>query len=246
VTVVAGSAHGVVTPERFAQGMTVEQYLDFIGTPENLAREAGWWLGAQRRDWSGPLRAWYERAHLNEAQADAIRWLAARPGGPARLLVIAEEWSSDCRRDVPMLARLAEAGGLEARFFTRDGQTVGRAPRASPADSPNADLMNAFLYERDGETFQSIPVAAFFTGDFEYLYHYTEYPRVYPKERLAGAMQAARPGETREEAWKRFMLDWGALQQSPFWWLWASTGIDEILSALHERLLIKETAHGDA
>jgi hypothetical protein len=26
-----------------------------------------------------------------------------------RLLVISEEWSSDCRRDVPALARLAEA-----------------------------------------------------------------------------------------------------------------------------------------
>ena len=29
-------------PARFAQGMTFAQYLDFVGTPENLAREAGW------------------------------------------------------------------------------------------------------------------------------------------------------------------------------------------------------------
>jgi hypothetical protein len=226
--------------------MTIEQYLHFIGTPENLAREAGWWLGPQRLDFSGPLRAWYERARLSEAQIAAIRWLAAQPHGPARILVISEEWSSDCRRDVPMLARLAEAGGLELRIFTRDGQRVGREPRANPADSPNADLMNEFLYERDGQTFQSVPVAAFFTKDFEYLYHYTEYPRIYHKERLAGAMQAARPGETREQAWERFIPDWRALQQSPFWSLWASAGIDEILSALHERQLIKETVHGDA
>jgi hypothetical protein len=27
-------------PARFAQGMTFAQYLDFVGTPENLAREA--------------------------------------------------------------------------------------------------------------------------------------------------------------------------------------------------------------
>jgi hypothetical protein len=245
VTVVTAS-HEVVTPERFARGMTIEQYLDFIGTSENLAREAGWWLGTQRHDFSGPLRERYELARLSPAQTAAIRWLAARPHGPARVLVISEEWSSDCRRDVPMLARLAQAGGLELRIFTRDGPRVGREPRANPADSPNADLMNEFLHERDGQAFQSIPVAAFFTRDFEYLCHYTEFPRLYHKERLAGAMQVPRPDETKEEAWPRFIRDWGALQQSPFWWLWASAAIDEILSALHEQQLIKETVHGDA
>ena len=236
----------VLSPERFARGMTIEQYLDFIGTSENLAREAGWWLGTQRHDFSGPLRERYERARLSPAQTAAIRWLAARPHGPARVLVISEEWSSDCRRDVPMLARLAEAGGLELRIFTRDGQRAGRGARANPAESPNADLMNEFLHERDGQTFQSIPVAVFFTRDLEYLYHYTEFPRLYHKERLAGAMQVPRPGEAKEDAWTRFIRDWGALQQSPFWWLWASAAIDEILSALHEQPLIKETVHGDA
>jgi hypothetical protein len=153
VTTVVVEARGVVTPERFARGMTIAQYLDFIGTPENLAREAGWWLGPQRHD---------------------------------------------------------------------------------------------FLRERDGQTFQSVPLAAFFTRHFEYLYHYTEFPRLYHKERLAGAMQVPRPGETKDEAWPRFIRDWRALQQSPFWWMWASAGIDEILSALHERQLVKETTHGDA
>ena len=236
----------VLSPERFARGMTIEQYLDFIGTSENLAREAGWWLGPQRHDFSGPLRERYELTRLSPAQTAAIRWLAARPHGPARVLVISEEWSSDCRRDVPMLARLAEAGGLELRIFTRDGQRAGRGARANPAESPNADLMNEFLHERDGQTFQSIPVAVFFTRDLEYLYHYTEFPRLYHKERLAGAMQVPRPGEAKEDAWTRFIRDWGALQQSPFWWLWASAAIDEILSALHEQPLIKETVHGDA
>ena len=40
----------VVTPARFAAGMTFPQYLDYIGTPENLAREAGWWRGRERMD----------------------------------------------------------------------------------------------------------------------------------------------------------------------------------------------------
>jgi len=243
---VVTASHEVVTPERFARGMAIEDYLDFIGTRENLAREAGWWLGPQRMDFSGPLREGYERARISEAQTAAIQWLAARAHGPAKLLVISEEWSSDCRRDIPTLARLAETGGLELRIFTRDGPRVGRAARAHPDDSPNADLVNAFLYERDGHTFQSIPVAAFFTRDFEYLYHYTEFPRIYHKERLAGALQAPRPGEIKDEAWPRFIRDWRALQESPFWRIWASAAIDEILSALYERQLVKETAHGDA
>jgi len=30
----------VVTPERFASGMTFDQYVAYVGTPENLKREA--------------------------------------------------------------------------------------------------------------------------------------------------------------------------------------------------------------
>src|SRR5262245_26743151 len=95
----------VVTPERFASGMTFEQYLGYIGTPQNLKREAS--LGEPRRDWSAHVRAWYESSRLSDAQAAAAKWLASQPGGPAKVLVISEDWSSDCRRDVPMLARLA-------------------------------------------------------------------------------------------------------------------------------------------
>ena len=153
----------VVTPKRFAQGMTFEDYVRYIGTPENLAREAGWWLGKERMDWSVPLRAGTSGVCLTEAQTAAIRWLVAQPGGPAKLLVISEEWSSDCRRDVPMLSRLADAGGMEMRIFTRDGQKVGRGPRADPAESPNADIVNEFLREQNGQTYQSVPVAVFYT-----------------------------------------------------------------------------------
>jgi Thioredoxin len=230
----------VVTPARFAAGMTFPQYLDYIGTPENLARESGWWLGRERRDLSAGIRAWYERLRLAPAQAEAIRWLAAQPGGPARILVISEEWSSDCRRDVCILARLAEAGGLELRIFNRDGSRFATGPRADPAESPNADLMNAFLYERDGQTYQSIPVAVVYTRDFVELHRHIERPALYIKHRdaIVNAMQAPRPGETRDETWARFMHDWRALQQGPFFPIWASATADEILSALYERLLL--------
>jgi Thioredoxin len=227
-----------VTPERFAQGMTFDQYVIYAGSPENLAREAGWWLGTTRRDFSGLLRDWHARARLSDAQADAVRWLAAQPGGPARMLVISEEWSSDCRRDVPMLARLAEAGGLEMRIFTRDGQTCSHASRADAATSPNADLVNEFLREQDGQTYQSVPVAAFFTKDFQHLYHYIEFPAIYHKERIFCAMQAKDPGDAGDKRGEAFMREWLLLQQGPFFPMWASAAVDEMLSALHERMVV--------
>ncbi|TMK74227.1 MAG: hypothetical protein E6G48_03885 [Actinobacteria bacterium] len=227
-----------MTPERFARGMTFDQYVTYTGTPENLAREAGWWLGPERMDFSGLLRDWHGRARLSEAQTSAIRWLAAQPDGPSRLLVISEEWSSDCRRDVPMLARLAEAGGLEMRIFTRDGEKVGRGPRADPAASPNADIVNEFLREQDGRTYQSVPVAVFYTKELRYLYQYIEFPAIYHKERIFRAMQAKDPDDAGERRGDGFLREWRALQEGPFFPMWASAAVDEILSALHERMVV--------
>ena len=171
-----------------------------MATPENLRRE-GSAPGETRRDWSGWMRSWYDSFRLSDAQAAAIRWLAAQPEGPRRILVISEEWSSDCRRDVPMLQRLAEAGGLELRIFRRDGERFGQSQQPSLAEAPdsNADLMAEFLNEKRGQTWQSIPVAVFYTADLRYLYHYVEYPRIYDKDRLVyGHIRVPRPGETPE------------------------------------------------
>ncbi len=163
----------VVTPERFASGMTFDQYVAYVGTPENLKREGS---GRPRLDWSAHLRATYEATRLHDAQVAAVKWLTARPNGPAKVLVITEEWSSDCRRDVPMLARFAEAGGMALKIFRRDGQRFSRSQRPSLAEEPdsNADIMAEFLNHKDGQTWQSIPVAVFYTKELQYLYHYTD------------------------------------------------------------------------
>ena len=224
-----------VTADRFAKGMTFEQYVQFIGTPENLKREGS---TTPRKDWSDFFRAAYQKVRLSDEQVAAVRWLTAQPNGPAKILVISEEWSSDCRRDVPMLARLAEVGGMELRIFTRDGAKMARDPKANPAEQPNADLMNEFLKARDGQTFQSIPVAAFYTRDMQYLYHYTEFPKIYEKDRVVGALRAPRPGETKEQTAERGTKDFFALQASPFFQIWACAGVDEILTKLHERLTV--------
>jgi Thioredoxin len=233
----------VVTPERFASGMTFERYLADIATPENLAREGSG--GAPRKDWSAGMRAWYDSMRLSEPQAAAIEWLARQPGGPAKILAISEEWSSDCRRDVPMLARLAEAGGLDLRIFRRDGQrfSASRQPSLAEAPDSNADIMAEFLSAKNGQTWQSIPVAVFYTKDLRYLYHYTEYPAIYHKDRVVnGHIRAARAGESPEQTRERGDREFMALQATPFFRIWACAGVDEILSALHERLLLGSLA----
>jgi hypothetical protein len=228
----------VVTPERFASGMTFAQYLADIGTPGNLAREASG--GAPRQDRTAEVRAWYEATRLSDAQVAALRWLGSQPRGPARILAISEEWSSDCRRDVPVLARMAEAAGWELRIFRRDGQRFSRSQRPTRAEAPdsNADLMAEFLNEKSGQTWQSIPVAVFYTRDFEYLYHYTEYPAIYHKDRLRGHMQAPRPGESADDTRRRAEAEFVELQRSPFFRIWACAAADEMLTALHERLTV--------
>ena len=229
----------VVTPERYASGMTFEQYLHYIASPDNLRRE-GSSAGESRRDWSGWMRDWYHSLRLSDAQNAAIRWLAAHPGGPQKVLVISEEWSSDCRRDIPMLARIADTAGMELRIFPRDGQKFGRSQQPTLAEAPdsNADLMAEFLNRKNGQTWQSIPVAVFYTKDLEYLYHYTEFPAIYHKDRVRGHMAEARPGETKEQTEARSAREFTELQQSPFFRIWALAGVDEMISALHERLTV--------
>jgi len=232
-----------MTPERFSQGMTFDDYVKFAGSPENLAREGfdirRFSRVRPRLDWSGLLRARHARARLTAEQTAAITWLAAQPGGPAKIAVISEDWSSDCRRDVPYLARLAEAGGLELRIFTRDGEKMRLEGLPGPTEGGNADLVHAYANEKDGQRWASVPVAVFFTRDFAELYRYIEYPAVYRKQRLLGHLRAARAGESEEQAKARGGRAIGALLDSPFFDVWAQAGIVEILSALHERLLIR-------
>jgi hypothetical protein len=166
-----------------------------------------------------------------------MRWLAAQPGGPASIAVIVEDWSSDCRRDLPFLARLAEAGGLDLRIFIRDGETMLRKGLPDAASGGNADLVVAYANEKNGERWASVPVAVFFDKSFAELYRYMEYPAIYRKDRVLAHLRAARPGETEDQAKARGGRDIGALLESPFFDVWAQAGVAEIISALHETLL---------
>jgi hypothetical protein len=241
-------AKSVVTPERFAKGMTFDEYVRYVGSAENLAREAfgsyfpdGGSAPATRKDNSAVFRERYARVRPSDQQTGAIKWLAAQPNGPARILVISEDWSSDCRRDVPMLARLAEAARLELRIFNRDGKKILGARRPDPASHPdgNHDLMLEFLNTKNGGEWASVPVAVFYTKDFQELYRYIEYPAIYHKDVIRGHQNAARPGETEAQTRDRAQHEFVAMQQSPFFDIWASAAIDEIISGIYEKLTVK-------
>src|SRR5262249_35037139 len=147
----------------------------YASSAQNLAREAfagyypdGGSFGSPRKDQSAVLRERYARTRLTDYQTAAIKWLAAQPRGPAKILVISEDWSSDCRRDVPALARLAEAGALELRIFNRDGGKIlgTRCPDPAAAPDANHDLMLEFMNKKNGGEWASVPVAVFYTKDF--------------------------------------------------------------------------------
>ena len=232
--------------ERFAKGRTFDEYLKYVSSPENLAREAfggtylpdGGSTGGPRKDNGAIFRDRYAKARLTDQQAAAITWLAAQPGGPAKILVISEDWSSDCRRDLPYLARLAEAGGLEMRVFNRDGKKILAKRRPDPAEYPDAnhDLMVQFLKKDDRGEWASLPVVVVYDKTFQELHRYLEFPAIYRKDLIRGHMHAARGNESRDQANKRSMEEFVALQSSPFFDIWASAMIDEILTGLRDRL----------
>src|SRR5690606_23026175 len=142
---------------------------------------------------------------------------------------------------VPTLARMAEVGGLELRIFPRDGQKFSAANVPSLADTPdsNADIMAEFLLHKDGETYQSIPVAAFYDRDMNLLYRYQEYPAIYDKDRLVVEhIRGPRPGETERETAVRGLKEFEELFSGPFGQIWVSAAVDEMLSALQRKVIL--------
>src|SRR5205814_4656746 len=100
-------------------------------------------------------------------------------------------------------------------------------------------IVAQFLNHKRGQTFQSIPVCAFFSATMAYLYHFTEYPAIYDKDRVVNQnIRAARPGESADQTRDRADREFNALMASPFWRIWTSATVDEIVSARHRRAVL--------
>ncbi|MBF6614366.1 MAG: thioredoxin family protein [Chloroflexi bacterium] len=88
-----------VSPERFAQGMTISQFRD--GMQKNV----------------DTFEENYRGFRVKPEDVALLR----RLGSPLNVLVLAEEWCGDVLLYLPALARLAEAvGGWNVRIFYRD------------------------------------------------------------------------------------------------------------------------------
>lgn len=192
----------VVTPERFAQGMTYAAYVASI--ERNAAR----------------FKDNYDGTDVSAEDAAAFKALMAKPNGPAKMLVLGEDWCPDVFRGMPVFAKLAEATGIEMRVFPRD---------------EHKDIMSEFLA---GGEFESIPVAVFYTKDMEYIAHWIERPALAQQEMSKLAPMYARmrkPDKTPEEA-EAAKQEYIAFQNGPVWGGWRQETIKEVLRLLEERV----------
>jgi hypothetical protein len=135
------TATTVVTPARFKQGLT---WADFMAQ------------AAVNRD---RFELYYNDSPLSEEDLSFFKKAAASPGGPAKILALAEAWCSDVYRELPTIVRIAEATGMELRIFLRD---------------ENPDIMDEFL-SNNGKS-RAIPVFVFYTEDMRYITHFIERP----------------------------------------------------------------------
>ena len=182
--------HTVVTAQRFAAGLTYREYVESM--QRNRAK----------------FEYNYSQTHLADDDARAFRELASRPDGPARVLALAEDWCPDVFRGLPVIARIAEAAGMELRIFPRD---------------QNLDIMSEFLNR--GEH-QSIPVFVFYTRDQSYLAHWIERPALANEQ--MHLLNAIFEGKTIEEA----LPEYERFQQGEVWAGWRRETVREIRDLL--------------
>lgn len=203
-----------VTPEVFASAKTYDEY---------IASNAH-----NREKFQDNL----EKTVVPEDLAERYRALVARPDGPAKVLVIGEDWCPDVFRGMPVMARIAEAAGMEMRVLERD---------------QHMDVMQH--YKAEGE-FDSIPVFIFLTRDGRYLTHWIERPKQANAEMREAMSPIFGPSGTRqlterygreptEEERAAAKAETGRAYEefqrsSPTWARWREYTVREVLELLEE------------
>ncbi len=191
----------VVTPERFAQGLTYEQWLAAIDRNQDRFKEN------------------YEEFALSEGDAAAFEALVARPDGPARCLALGEAWCPDVFRGLPVMARIAEASGMELRVFFRD---------------QNKDIMAEFLKHGEHE---SIPTYVFYTRDHRYIAHWIERPELANEQMpaLRETTASLRDPDLSQEERQKAIQAYVDFQHGPIWGGWREATAREIRELLEQR-----------
>jgi hypothetical protein len=187
----------VVTPERFASGFTWEEYLERT----NRNREK--------------FEYNYQETRLSDDDVAAFKRLVEKEGGPAKMLILAEDWCPDVFRGLPVLVRIAEAAGLEVRIFPRD---------------ENLDIMNEFLNRGQH---QSIPTAVFYTRDHRYIAHWIERPAKANAE--LGEIQKLFEGLDRDKDRQLMRQRYEEFQRGPIWASWRDATVREVRELLEEK-----------
>lgn len=187
----------VVTRERFDSGLTWEAWMQHV--KRNIPK----------------FEYNYAETSVPDDKATVLRELAEKDGGPARVLVIGEDWCPDVFRGAPVFQRMAEAAGWEIRYFARDD---------------NLDIMGEFL--KNGEH-QSIPTAVFYTKDHRYITHWIERPAKADAE--LGKIQELFAGLDREKDHLEMRRRYDEFQRGPEWASWRDATIDEVTALLQDK-----------
>lgn len=192
----AAETRKVVTSQRFTQGFTYPDYIAQIPTNKERFQQS------------------YDEFKLSEN--DKAFFVSQMKRHSLKVLALGEEWCPDVYRGLPVMARIAEAAGLEYRIFPRD---------------KNPDIMN--LYLNQGKH-MSIPVFVFLDKDLGYLCHWIERPAAANKfmaELNAELAQKNLPQEERMREMRRRM--------NPLWESWRQETAKELRELVAATLKVK-------
>jgi hypothetical protein len=159
----AGSS--VVTADRFTTGFSYQDYLDQVKVNKEQ------------------FQNFYTSAQLSPDDIEFFGKASQAPDGLGKIMVIGEDWCPDVVRGLPVVARIAEAAGIELRIFPRD---------------KNTDIMNEFLNQGK---FMSIPVIVFYTKDLKHICHWIERSADANREmaEIREQIQKEKPSATQQE-----------------------------------------------
>lgn len=208
------AAESVITIERFGKGKTFQEYLASGIRNRNLFEDN------------------YNGLTISAEQERALKELAARPDGPHHVVVIGEDWCPDVYRGAGVAQRIAEAMGIELRYFERD---------------QNKDMIAEYL--KDGE-FESIPVFVFYDREHREVAHFIERPKLANEQihqtrdvlgdvspegiarKLGHEPSEEEIAAARAESRARYM-EW---QKGETWAGWRAATVDDIIQLLRDKL----------